>query len=157
MDRTNIQYTTNREKLEQPDQIRERILSLCLLLLLWLLQRRRRLLMLWWKWLLTELRQLGLWLSLLLLSRTNGTTELRRRLSLKLLRRGGLTRGRFLSIRSLEQRRLELRLLRLLRLARWSLQLGLTACNGTVLEEVRLRDACPSNLRLVLVLGRCVW
>lgn len=79
-------------------------------------------------------------------------TELRRRLSPRLLGRGGLTRGWFLSIRNLEQRRLELWLLRL---TRWSLRLGLSVCSSVVLEEVGLWDICPSDLRLVLALGGC--
>ena len=116
--------------------------------------------MLWLNWLLTELRRLELWLNRLLLldkrrlSRTRGTTELRRRLNLRLLRGGGLTRGWFLSIRDLEQCRLELCLLRWLWLTLWSLRLDLNAC-GTVLEEVGLRNAYPSGLGLVLTLGRC--
>lgn len=160
----NPKRTTN-VSLEQPSQIFEWILSLSLLLLLLrsLLQWRRRLLTLWLNRLLTELRWLELQLSRLLLlnkrclSRTRGTNKLRRRLNLRLLRGGGLARGWLLSIRNLEQRRLELWLLRLLWLALWSLRLNLNACSTAVLEGVWLRDAYPPNLGLVLALGRCGW
>ena len=130
----NSKHTRNRRKLKQPSQIRKWIFSLSLLLL-WLLRWNRRLRILGLKWL-TELRWLKLGLSWL-------------------LRGGGLTRRCFLSVRGLEQCRLKLLLLGLLRLARRPLHLGLYTYGVAALEEVRLWDARTSNLRQALILRRC--